>query len=163
MQTGVVMYLRTYTAGIIVDIVYYDCGEDGVASLLAGPYNDYFYKDGGNLDYLPKIYDENGQLCDFYYEFIGGALQINQRTIKITVTDVERGYNAEALTSDRYSVENLINGHTISNIEFTGWIVDIGSTDNNVILDSVVILDANGNDVTRWYDITAISGRLTIT
>jgi len=46
MQTGVVMYLRTYTAGIITDIVYYDCGEDGVASLLTGPYNDCFYKDG---------------------------------------------------------------------------------------------------------------------
>ena len=45
MQTGVVFYCHTFS-GTSADIYYYDCGDDGVATLLTGPYNDYFYKDG---------------------------------------------------------------------------------------------------------------------
>ena len=47
MQTGVAAYFDATTMvngqGVMI---YYDCGEDGVATLLTGPYNGYFYKDG---------------------------------------------------------------------------------------------------------------------
>ena len=48
MQTGIVFYCHTFS-GTSADIYYYDCGTDGVASLLTGPYNGYFYKDGKKL------------------------------------------------------------------------------------------------------------------
>ena len=47
MQTGIAAYFDATTmVGQQGTMIYYDCGEDGVASLLEGPYNDYFYKDG---------------------------------------------------------------------------------------------------------------------
>ncbi|MBQ2727161.1 MAG: phosphodiester glycosidase family protein [Clostridia bacterium] len=41
MQTGLTRY---WTANGVV--IYYDCGSDGVASLVDGPYEDYFYVEG---------------------------------------------------------------------------------------------------------------------
>jgi hypothetical protein len=40
MQIGVVHFFSAAKR------VYYSCGEDGVATLLTGPYEDYFYQDG---------------------------------------------------------------------------------------------------------------------
>jgi glucan-binding YG repeat protein len=96
MQTGVVMYLRTYTAGIIIDIVYYDCGDDGVASLLEGPYNNYFYKEG--------VQQKSYQLVEFEgnYYFINDGNKIAKDT-SIYLTD--RFLGGTGLNAGRYSFD----------------------------------------------------------
>ena len=47
MQTGITYYLYAYSGDASsMDVRYYDCGTDGVATLLSGPYKEYLYKDG---------------------------------------------------------------------------------------------------------------------
>ena len=96
MQTGVVMYLRTYTAGIIVDIVYYDCGEDGVASLLSGPYNNNFYKDG--------VKQKSYQLVEYEgnYYFINDGHRIAKNT---TIYLADRFLEGTGLLAGQYSFD----------------------------------------------------------
>ena len=60
MQTGVITYRDTLQQ----IIVYYDCGTDGKAKLLTGPYNGYFYKDGVRLNNYQLVKSNEG---DFYF------------------------------------------------------------------------------------------------
>ena len=49
MQTGFATYYDATSGGGALatgSFIYYDCGEDGVASLINGPYGDYFYLEG---------------------------------------------------------------------------------------------------------------------
>ncbi len=64
MQTGITYYMNSFS-GTSADLLYYDCGTDGVATLFTGPYDEYFYKDGVKQ----KAY----QLIEFegYYYYIG--------------------------------------------------------------------------------------------
>ena len=76
MQTGVVHYMASYNGGGAVahDVYYYDCGEDGVASLYTGPHDSYFYIDGVRVR-VNKIVEHNG---DFYY--IGSGYKLAKNT-----------------------------------------------------------------------------------
>ncbi len=60
MQTGIIPYRDTAQQ----IIVYYDCGTDGKAELLTGPYKGYFYKDGVRLNNYQLVQDKAG---DFYF------------------------------------------------------------------------------------------------
>ncbi len=63
MQTGIVFYIKTYNGGVSSEIYYYDCGEDGIAKLLTGPYKEYFYQEGVRLKAY-QLVECNG---DFYF------------------------------------------------------------------------------------------------
>ena len=59
MQTGIVhQYIGDHT------VLYFDCGEDGAATLLTGPYNDYFYIDGVKQKAYQLVQDKEG---NFYF------------------------------------------------------------------------------------------------
>ena len=69
MQTGIVhQYIGDNT------IVYYDCGDDGVATLLNGPANGYFYIDGVRQSGYKLVEFEGG-----YYFINGKMLTMNKR------------------------------------------------------------------------------------
>ena len=75
MQTGFAKYFDVTTmVGKGGTSIYYDCGEDGVASLYTGPYGDYFYVDGNRVKET-KIVEHNG---DFYY--IGSGYKLAKNT-----------------------------------------------------------------------------------
>ena len=63
MQTGITYYLYAYSGDGNHTIYYYDCGEDGEATLLTGPYNNYFYV-GGVKQKAYQFIEFNG---DFYF------------------------------------------------------------------------------------------------
>ena len=62
MQTGVVYHLYQLY-GDKGDFLYYDCGDDGVATLLTGPYKNNFYVDGV-MQLAYQLVEYNG---DYYF------------------------------------------------------------------------------------------------
>ena len=68
MQTGIKHFFNGNVS------VYYDCGTDGVAKLLNGPYNDRFYEDGLPVDTY-KLCEYEG---DYYY--VGDGRKIVKST-----------------------------------------------------------------------------------
>ena len=73
MQTGVVFYCHTFS-GTSAEIYYYDCGIDGVASLLNGLYNGYFYNDGEKMLAYQLVQDADG---DYYFVNDGHKVAMN--------------------------------------------------------------------------------------
>ena len=64
MQTGIAHFFNGSVS------VYYDCGTDGVAKLLNGPYNDRFYEDGLQVEtYKICVYEGN-------YYYVGDGRKI---------------------------------------------------------------------------------------
>ena len=61
-QTGITYYLYAYSGDGNHIIYYYDCGEDGVATLLTAPYNGYYYLDGVKQKAYKMIQHTNGDL-----------------------------------------------------------------------------------------------------
>ncbi len=61
MQTGIVHFMKSYS-GTTSDNVYYDCGRDGVATLLTGAYQDAFYIDGIKQKAYKLVKDNEGNL-----------------------------------------------------------------------------------------------------
>ena len=78
MQTGIARYFDATTGGGALasedPYTYYNCGEDGAATLLAGPYDDYFYKDG--------VKQKSSQLVEFEgnYYFVNNGNKIAKNT-----------------------------------------------------------------------------------
>ena len=70
--TGVVHYFEPSTK----ETVYYDCGTDGAATLLTGPYNGYFYIDGVKQTSYKLVKSSAG---DFYFISDGHRIAKNTR------------------------------------------------------------------------------------
>ena len=70
MQTGIIPYRDT----LLQMVVYYDCGDDGKASLLTGPYKGYFYKDGIRLNNYQLVMSDAG---DYYFIDAGHKYAVN--------------------------------------------------------------------------------------
>ena len=70
MQTGITYYLYSYSGDGNHIIYYYDCGEDGVATLYTGPYNNRFYVDGLKQKAY-QLFEHEG---DFYFVSDGHML-----------------------------------------------------------------------------------------
>ena len=88
MQTGIAKHFDATTmVGKGGSSIYYDCGEDGIASLYTGPYQDYFYINGERVK-ENKIIRLNG---DFYY--VGSGYKLAKSTSL---------YFAERFVKDHY-------------------------------------------------------------
>ena len=71
MQIGIAhQYIGDHT------VLYFDCGTDGVATLLTGPYNDYFYIDGVQQKAYQLVQDNNGA---FYFVNDGHKIAKNKK------------------------------------------------------------------------------------
>ena len=71
MQTGVVFFFTGVYDGKVSEVLYYDCGDDGVAELLNGPYDGYYYTNGKKAKaYQLILHNET----DYYLTFDGMKL-----------------------------------------------------------------------------------------
>ena len=77
MQTGVARYYDASSEGGALAtgaFIYYNCGDDGIATLLTGAYNDYYYIDGIQQKAYCLIQHTNG---DYYFINDGHKLAKN--------------------------------------------------------------------------------------
>ena len=109
------------------------------------------------------IVDANGADVSDYYkiEYHPGTLKIFHRAIQVLANSASKTYDGTPLTCHQYTLAagELPAGHIIVPT-YADSITDVGTTANNV---SVIVKDAKGVDVTANYDITALSGSLTVT
>ena len=87
---------------------------------------------------------------------------INQRAITVTADDRTVIYNGEAQTLEDVTVSGLVDQHGLADWDFVGSGIDASATPYTIGVENAVIKDAAGNDVTANYDITCVSGGLTI-
>ena len=116
-----------------------------------------------------RIVDANGNdVTDNYapeYQF--GTLEITPRPVWISSGTSEKVYDGTplkngAIESESCNSDNtrgLVSGHRFD-VALNKSITDVGSIPNE--FDHVIIKDADGNDVTRNYDIIPIEGTLTV-
>jgi len=92
--------------------------------------------------------------------------RLDRRIIEITANSVTKEYdedNTTPLVCDGYKITlgDLVEGHRIKEIKYSGELTGIGSAVAKI--ESVVIVDENGNDVTENYEIIKLNGCLEIT
>ena len=89
-----------------------------------------------------------------------GVIDAGQRKLIYRSVDADIVYDGSALVCNEYSVMHgkLKDGHT-AQISFTGMQSGVGESENSF---TVIILDAQGADVTDDYRIECIFGTLTV-
>ena len=80
--------------------------------------------------------------------------------LTITAGSDTKDYDGTALTNDSYTNTALADGDQIESVEFHNTITTVGSTINKP--ENAKIVNSSGEDVTSHYDITYVSGRLTV-
>lgn len=133
---------------------------------LSGSITDAGVLDGAELRDLPiKVYDSNNNdvTDDYYIKFDGDFLRIDKRSITIKTQSASKSYDGTPLTCDEIYVVSgsLVEGHTIF-AEVTGSIIVEGEAKNTVDMMTFAILDADGVDVTKNYNVELLLGTLTI-
>ena len=110
-----------------------------------------------------NIRDAKGETVTENYEItpVRGTLTVTKRKISIATESAEKQYDGSPLTAGGGSVTDgsLAEGHNIV-LTVTGTITDIGSTGNTF---DAAVINADGRDVTRNYEITSVRGTLTVT
>ena len=110
-----------------------------------------------------NISDADGNPAAENYEITSvlGTLTVTKRKISIATESAEKQYDGTPLTAGGGSVTDgsLADGHNIV-LTVTGTITDIGSTGNTF---DAAVINADGRDVTRNYEITSVRGTLTVT
>ena len=109
------------------------------------------------------IVDSNGADVSDYYkiEYQPGSLKVFHRPLQILSNSATKTFDGTPLSCHSYTIASgtLPAGHSIVS-EYTDSITNVGTVANNV---SVSVKDANGTDVSANYNITTISGSLTVT
>jgi len=113
-------------------------------------------------------YDKDGNKLtkdiDYYVKIEGDTLEVLRMEIEVVSASETFYYDGTEHTANgkddyRISSGSLCEGHTIEVI-ITGRIIDIGQAENTIA--DIIIYDENGQDVTRYYDISPIAGTLTV-
>ena len=111
------------------------------------------------------ILDANGNdvTDEYYVKFVGQPLCIDQRAITIRSASETKTYDGTPLTNDAVSLVfgELVEGHVLD-AHATGSITFDGTVKNTIDVETLRILDAEGNDVTANYNITFEEGELTV-
>lgn len=114
-----------------------------------------------------SVVDANDDVVKCLYQpnitFVGSAT-ITSRNIIINTGSATRAFNNTALTNNTYTItgSGLAVGHTLS-VVVTGTQTEVGASLNTVNWSTLIILDAQGNDVTKNYSITYNYGTLVVT
>lgn len=92
-----------------------------------------------------------------------GKLTIENRPITITANDVTVKYDGRPHGENGYSITkgSLVNGHAAT-VTISGSETDAGEYEDLLVPSVTKIVDAKGNDVTSYYDISYEDGFLTI-
>ena len=108
---------------------------------------------------------KDGKVCTDHYRvnYIYGTLTIGKREITLKAGSAERDYNGEALICSDYTViGTLAVGDAIMEITVSGSQTNVGTAENEVLKDSIVIKNEAGIDVTANYDFSFIKGKLKV-
>lgn len=113
-----------------------------------------------------KIVDGDGTDVSKYYRITGnsGIIRVTPRNITITADSASGTYNKAdplALTCTTYTVTGDLAPGDIITVTVSGSQLKPGSSPNTV--DSVIVENADGKDVTSCYSITTVDGTLTVT
>lgn len=108
-----------------------------------------------------KIVNENGDDVTDNYDItrVNGILEVKQAKLTITAGSEEKIYDGKALTMGITSA-GLADGDKVEKVTVSGSQTEVGSCDN--VPSAAKITNAAGDDVTGCYDITYISGLLTV-
>lgn len=91
-------------------------------------------------------------------------LRIDPRPLELTANSATKEYDGDPLMSTGVTVTfgSLLPGHCIDSVSILGHITEVGSKLCAIKEESILILDAAGNDVTTNYQITTKTGTLTV-
>lgn len=113
--------------------------------------------------------EENYVDVSYNYDiiFVYGTLTVNKRPVTLKPVDASKVYDGAPLTSTVLQVSpksenDLLIGHTIFSAQTSGNQTDAGTHTNYIIPSTVVIHDADGNDVTHNYEMSLSVGLLTV-
>ena len=108
-----------------------------------------------------RIVDENGNNYSHCYKIMTNttAITVTPRPFTVTVPDATKIYDGEYLRSDIYKTDNNEAYSDVVSVELDRAIVDVGEKRNSP---TVKLVNANGVDVTKYYDITYNVGKLTV-
>ena len=92
-----------------------------------------------------------------------GKLTIENRLVTITAKDVTGKYDGQPHGENGYSITmgSLVDGHAAT-VAISGSKTDAGEYEGLLVPSDTKIVDAKGNDVTSYYDISYEDGTLTI-
>ena len=93
--------------------------------------------------------------------YISAELKFVTDDLTITADDATKEYDGTALTKDSYTSSGLAEGDTIESVTINGSRTEAGESDN--VPSAAKIIDASGQDVTSYYNITYKKGKLTVT
>ncbi len=130
-----------------------------------------FVTDVSTLDNILtfELYSEKyGNVTEYYdFHITHGQLSVHQKPITLLTGSEQKVYDAKPLSCSDFQFADpadeqflLANGHRIDHITYTE-LTDAGEVEN--VFTDFVILDADGKDVTRNYNIICAPGTLTVT
>ena len=118
-----------------------------------------------------RIFDGINDVTDNYvidYEY--GTLEIIPRPITIKTGDANKVYDGAPLTCNSYKDvaedgdRGLVGGHEVAYVAVNGTRTEAGVSDNTVDLEKQpIIVDENGKEVTKNYEVSYAYGKLTVT
>lgn len=118
-----------------------------------------------------RIFDGINDVTDNYvidYEY--GTLEIFPRPITIKTGDATKVYDGAPLTCNSYKDvaedgdRGLVGGHKVTYVAVNGTRTEAGVSDNTVDLEKQpIIVDENGKEVTKNYEVSYAYGKLTVT
>ena len=118
-----------------------------------------------------RIFDGINDVTDNYvidYEY--GTLEIFPRPITIKTGDATKVYDGAPLTCNSYKDvaedgdRGLVDGHKVTYVAVNGTRTEVGVSDNTVDLEKQpIIVDENGKEVTKNYEVSYAYGKLTVT
>ena len=112
-----------------------------------------------------KIFNEEGTDVTQEYEIIcvPGTLVVIRGEVEVRSNDAEKPYDGSPLTEEGYGVtpENLQTIGLVFEVTITGEQTAIGSSPNTI--ESILIRDEAGEDVTKFFTILLEEGTLTVT
>ena len=116
-----------------------------------------------NVPSAAKIVNGNGQDVTESYDitYANGELEVTQKLVTITADSDTKGYDGTALTKDSYTNTALAEGDSIESVTVTGSQTVVGKSAN--VPSAAKIVNANGEDVTKSYNITYVNGELEVT
>ena len=92
-----------------------------------------------------------------------GKLTIAKRDVTVTGESATKSYNGQTQEITGYTVDNLVKGHEMTGVTYSAKGKDPGKYDGSFTGSQIVIKDADGNDVTKNYNVKPVIGVLTIT
>lgn len=110
-----------------------------------------------------KIVDANGNDVKKYYELseFNGTLTITKADITVTAGTASKTYDGTPLTCSTYSPATWKNGHVVkATMTADSTITDFGTKAN--VIETVVITNADGKDVTHCFNVYKSAGLLHI-